>query len=166
MPAPPTADRPRAVAHHIGVHLYAERDGRLLLGLRHPDSAYAPLQYHFLAGHCEQESAVTCLIREAREEAGLEIDPADVEFAHAVHILHAPGTRPRLQLVFRARCWTGEPTVREPDKCVGWGWWPLDGLPEPMVAYARTAIDGVRAGRTYSELGWPGHPAPARSAAG
>ena len=70
----------------IGVHLYLEDpEGRVLLGLRHPDSAYAASTHHFLAGHCEQESAVACLIREAREEAGRQIKPDDVE-------LHTPCT--------------------------------------------------------------------------
>ncbi|MER8156816.1 NUDIX domain-containing protein [Streptomyces sp. NPDC094472] len=144
----------RAVPHVVGVHLYLERDGKVLLGLRHPDSAYAPSTYHFLAGHCEQESAVACLIREAQEEAGLVIEPEDVEFAHAVHLIDAPGTQPRMQMVLRARRWRGEPELLEPDKCVGWDWWPLDGLPEPTVAYARAAIAGIRAGRLYTEMGW------------
>ncbi|MGP3943603.1 MULTISPECIES: hypothetical protein [Streptomyces] len=77
------------------MHLYLERDGKVLLGLRHPDSAYAPSTYHFLAGPCEQESAVAFLIREAQEEAGLVIEPGDVEFAHAIHLIDAPGTQPR-----------------------------------------------------------------------
>ncbi|MGC4998683.1 NUDIX hydrolase [Streptomyces sp. DT195] len=139
----------------VGVHLYAEDgDGRVLLGLRHPDSAFAGSTWHFLAGHCERESAVACLVREAHEEAGLLIDPADVELAHVVHVLHGPSARPRLQLVFRAHRWQGTPSLREPDKCLDWRWWDADGLPEPLVPYARAAIDGIRAGRAYSEMGW------------
>ncbi|GHI10464.1 hypothetical protein AQI88_30855 [Streptomyces cellostaticus] len=144
----------KTVLNVIGVHLYPERDGKVLLGLRHPDSAYAPSEHHFLAGHCEQESAVACLIREATAEAGLVFAAEDVEFVHAVHLLDAPGTQPRMQLVFRARRWQGEPQVLEPDKCVGWGWWPADALPDPTVAYTRAAIDGIRRGRPYTELGW------------
>ncbi|MBV1945013.1 NUDIX domain-containing protein [Streptomyces sp. BV129] len=139
----------------VGVHLYAEDgDGRVLLGLRHPDSAFAGSTWHFLAGHCERESAVACLVREAHEEAGLVIDPADVELAHVVHVLHGPSARPRLQLVFRAHRWQGTPSLREPDKCLDWRWWDADGLPEPLVPYARAAIDGIRTGRAYSEMGW------------
>ncbi|MDQ0579147.1 NUDIX hydrolase [Streptomyces rishiriensis] len=152
-----TVPRPAArqtVLNVVGVHLYLERDDRILLGLRHPDSSFAPLRHHFLAGHCEQESAVACLIREAREEAGLEIAAADVELAHVVHVVDSPGTQPRLQLVFRAGRWRGEPRLLEPDKCLGWDWWPLDALPEPMVGYARAAVAGIRAGRLYTELGW------------
>ncbi|MFE3206351.1 NUDIX hydrolase, partial [Embleya sp. NPDC059237] len=53
----------RGVLNVVGVHLYAQDSrGRILLGLRHPDSLYAPSTHHFLAGHCEQESAVACLV--------------------------------------------------------------------------------------------------------
>ncbi|MEV5988519.1 NUDIX domain-containing protein [Streptomyces sp. NPDC052051] len=141
--------------HVVGVHLHLEDDqGRLLLGLRHPDSAYAGNVWHYLAGHCERESAVSCLVREAEEEAGLIIDPADVEFVHAVHVVGSPGARPRMQLVFRARSWTGTPKVLEPDRCVEWRWWAPRELPTEIVPYARVAIEGVLAGRVYSESGW------------
>ncbi|WP_327733136.1 NUDIX domain-containing protein [Streptomyces nojiriensis] len=154
--AVPARARPggRARRNIVGVHLYLERDGRILLGLRHPDSAFAASTHHFLAGHCEQESAVACLVREAEEEAGLGIDPGDVELVHVVHVVDRPGGRPRIQLVFRARRWHGTPEVREPDRCLSWGWWPADDLPEPVVPYARAAVEGIRAGRLYSELGW------------
>lgn len=40
----------RARLNVLGVHLYLEReDGRVLLGLRHPESTFTPLTWHFLA---------------------------------------------------------------------------------------------------------------------
>ncbi|MFF9296480.1 NUDIX domain-containing protein [Streptomyces sp. NPDC014764] len=144
-----------AVRHLVGAHLYLEDPaGRVLLGLRHHSAVFAPNTWHFLAGHCEQESAVSCLVREAEEEAGLGVDPRDVEFVHALHQLPGPGRWPRLQLVFRARAWTGVPEVREPDKCLGWRWFDPAALPERVVPYTREAIAHVRAGRPYSEAGW------------
>ncbi|MEU3721384.1 NUDIX hydrolase [Streptomyces sp. NPDC031705] len=152
----PARARPggRARPNVVGVHLYLEENGKVLLGLRHPDSAFAPSTHHFPAGHCEQESAVACLVREAREETGLVIDPAGVELVHVVHTVDHAGGQPRMGLVFRAHRWTGTPEVREPDRCVSWDWWPVDALPERIVPYARTAIEGIRAGRRYTELGW------------
>ncbi|SEM85330.1 NUDIX domain-containing protein [Streptacidiphilus jiangxiensis] len=157
----PAATRPakvpgsQAVRNVVGVHLYLEDDqGRVMLGLRHPDSAFAPNTWHLLAGHCEQESAVACLIREAEEEAGLVLDPADVEFAHAVHLVDSPGAQPRLGLFFKVRSWKGTPELREPDRCTAWKWWDPDDLPEQLVPYTRDAIAGIRAGRAYTELGW------------
>jgi 8-oxo-dGTP pyrophosphatase MutT (NUDIX family) len=143
-----------AVKNVIGAHLYLERDGRTLLGLRHPDVAYAAEHWHALAGHVERESVRSCLVREAVEEAGLVIEPEDLELVHTVHLLGHADAEPRIHVFFRATAWCGEPEVREPDLCVRWEWWPLEGLPEPMVPYTRAAIDGIRAGRSYSEMGW------------
>ncbi|MFJ9967178.1 NUDIX domain-containing protein [Streptomyces avermitilis] len=141
--------------HIVGVHLYLEdAHGRILLGLRHPDSAYAGNTWHFLAGHCEREEAVSCLIREAEEEAGLVIEPDDVELVHLVHLVDSPSARPRIGLIFRARTWSGTPTVREPDRCVEWRFWNPKDLPDAVVPYTRQAIEGVLAGRLYSQRGW------------
>ncbi|WP_329275019.1 NUDIX hydrolase [Streptomyces sp. NBC_00691] len=148
-----------AVPHIVGVHLYLERDGLILLGRRHPDSAYAGGSWHALAGHCEAESATACLVREAYEEAGLVIDREDLELVHTVHVVDRPGDRdgdrpPRIQLFFRASRFEGTPELREPDKCVAWQWWNPEGLPEPVVPYTRAAVEGIRAGRPYTESGW------------
>ncbi|WP_109031248.1 NUDIX domain-containing protein [Streptomyces rubrogriseus] len=144
------------VLNVIGVHLYLERsDGTVLLGLRHPNSAFAPSTWHALAGHCEQENAVTCLIREAREEAGLHIERQDVELVHVIHHIDRTGGRPRMGLFFRARAWSGEPELREPDKCTQWRFWDPAALPDDLVPYTRQAIAKIQNGELYSETGWP-----------
>ncbi|ROQ23464.1 ADP-ribose pyrophosphatase YjhB (NUDIX family) [Streptomyces sp. PanSC19] len=159
-PAAPTAGTTSAKAPFgtvpsvVGVHLYLEQEGQVLMGLRHPDSAYAGGSWHVPAGHCEAEAATACLVREAYEEAGLVIDPADAELVHTVHMVDRPDDPPRVQLFFRAHRWEGTPRLREPDKCVAWQWWSAKELPEPTVPYTRVAIEGIRAGRTYTELGW------------
>ncbi|MEU3795680.1 NUDIX domain-containing protein [Streptomyces fructofermentans] len=144
------------VLNVISVHLYLERpDGTVLLGLRHPDSAFAPSTWHVLAGHCEQENAIACLIREAHEEAGLHIERRDVELVHVVHHIDKPGDRPRMGLFFRARSWDGEPELREPDKCTQWKFWDPAALPDDLVPYTRVAIEKIQNATLYSEMGWP-----------
>ncbi|MFG3323833.1 NUDIX domain-containing protein [Streptomyces sp. NPDC048171] len=144
------------VPHIIGVHLYLERpDGTVLLGLRHPDSAFAPSTWHVLAGHCEQENAIDCLIREAMEEAGLHIERQDVELVHVVHHIGQPRNPPRMGLFFRARTWSGEPVLREPDKCTQWKFWDPTALPDDLVPYTRLAIAKIQNDELYSETGWP-----------
>ncbi|MFF5897086.1 NUDIX domain-containing protein [Streptomyces argenteolus] len=144
------------VPNIIGVHLYLERaDGTVLLGLRHPNSAFAPSTWHVLAGHCEQESAIACLIREAQEEAGLHIERQDVELVHVVHHIGKPRNPPRMGLFFRARTWRGEPKLREPDKCLQWRFWDPAALPDDLVPYTRLAIAKIQSGELYSETGWP-----------
>ncbi|MBV1949095.1 MULTISPECIES: NUDIX hydrolase [unclassified Streptomyces] len=145
----------KAVLNGIGVHLHLEdAEGRVLLGLRHPDSKYAGDTWHYPAGRCEREPALACLVREVMEETGLVIDPADVELAHVAHVVDAAGVLPLMQLVFRARRWEGVPEVLEPDKCLTWKWWPQHELPERLVPYTRTAIAAISEGRHYSQLGW------------
>ncbi len=151
-PAPPHG----TVLNVIGVHLYLERpDGTVLLGLRHPGSPFAPSTWHVLAGHCEQENAITCLIREAREEAGLHIERQDVELVHVVHHIDKAGDQPRMGLFFRARAWSGEPELCEPDKCTQWAFWDPNALPDDLVPYTRMAIGKIQNGELYSETGWP-----------
>ncbi|MFC8256971.1 NUDIX domain-containing protein [Streptomyces sp. NPDC057291] len=141
--------------HIVGVHLYLQDEhGRTLLGLRHPDSAYAGNQWHFLAGHCEREEAISCLVREAQEEAGLIIERGNVELVHLIHLVDSPSARPRIGLVFRARSWSGTPSILEPDRCVEWRWWNPKDLPAEVVPYTRQAIEGIVAGRLYSQMGW------------
>ncbi|MFE8010268.1 NUDIX domain-containing protein [Streptomyces sp. NPDC057418] len=144
------------VPNIIGVHLNLERpDGTVLLGLRHPNSAFAPSTWHVLAGHCEQENAIACLIREAQEEAGLQIERQDVELVHVVHHIGKPRNPPRMGLFFRARTWRGEPKLREPDKCLQWKFWDPAALPDDLVPYTRLAIAKIQSGELYSETGWP-----------
>ncbi|MFB7852937.1 NUDIX domain-containing protein [Streptomyces sp. NPDC056053] len=155
-PRPLPGEAPAGTELHIvGVHLHLQDEhGRILLGLRHPDSAFAPDTWHFLAGHCEREAAIGCLVREA-EEAGLTIAPEDVELVHTVHLVDSPTARPRIGLVFRARSWTGSPEVLESNRCVEWRWWKPEDLPAAeVVPYTRRAIDGILSGSPYSELGW------------
>lgn len=151
----PSEAPPGTELHIVGVHLHLQDDhGRILLGRRHPDSAFAPDTWHFLAGHCEREAAIDCLVREAKEEAGLTIAPEDVDLVHTVHHVDSPNVRPRIALVFQARSWTGDPEVLEPDRCVEWRWWEPQKLPAAVVPYTRRAIDGILRGRPYSEHGW------------
>ncbi|MEU9456684.1 NUDIX domain-containing protein [Streptomyces sp. NPDC048277] len=155
LPAFPRMTVNATVRNVIGVHLYLEDDhGRVLLGQCHPSSPYAGGMWHFLAGHCERESAIQCLIREAFEEAGLVIDQRDVTHAHTMHLRDAPDAEPRMQIVFRVRTWQGTPQVLEPDKCQQWQWWQPQTLPEPVVPYTRHAIEKILNGQPYSEMGW------------
>lgn len=96
-----------------------------------------------------------CLIREARKEAGLRIEPGDVELVHVVHHIDTAGNRPRMGLFFRARAWSGEPELCEPDKCTQWRFWNPAALPDDLVPYTRSAIAKIQDGELYSESGWP-----------
>ncbi|WP_406433076.1 methyltransferase, FxLD system [Streptomyces sp. NBC_01589] len=139
----------------VGAHLVLLRDGTVLLGKRHPDSAFAPSTWHLPAGHREDmESAVTCMVREAEEETGLRIPQSDLSLVHVLDLLDPGSTIPRMGLFFAPSRWEGEPVVREPECCTEWCWWPLDALPEPIVDYTRVALEAISNGTFYVPMGW------------
>ncbi|WP_151772607.1 phosphotransferase [Streptomyces abyssomicinicus] len=147
----------------LDVHLIALRDGaagpEVLLSRRAGD-VYAAGCWHLPSGHLDgpHEDVVTALVREAREETGVTIDPADVRSAVTVHH-RAPGGRARVGFFFEVRRWQGTPRVREPEVCDGMGWFPLGSLPGPMVAYCRAGLDAYRAGaRMAVHFQEPGDP--------
>ncbi|MGW6421084.1 NUDIX hydrolase [Nocardia sp. NPDC055053] len=133
----------------VGVHLVLlDGDGRVLLGRRR-DTGFGDGLFHVPAGHLEAgESAVAGLIREAREEVGVEIATEDVEFAHVLH------SAERVQMFFTVRRWGGEVTNCEPEKCSELRWFEVGALPSEIVEYCRVGLGEVLTGRAFSELGW------------
>ncbi|WP_280409607.1 NUDIX domain-containing protein, partial [Nocardia brasiliensis] len=92
-------------------------------------------------------------VREANEEIGVHIDPADLRHVHTAHVIGS-GHEPRLGLFFEVRTWRGELANREPDKCYELRWFPLDDLPADIIAYPTAGISALSTGATYSERGW------------
>ncbi|MER5471143.1 NUDIX domain-containing protein [Streptomyces sp. NPDC002935] len=139
----------------VGAHLVLVRNGAVLLGKRHPDSAFAPSAWHVPAGHREPgESALACMVREASEETGITIAASDLSLVHTLDQRNPWSPVPRVQLFFAASRWSGEPQVLEPDRCTEWRWWPLDALPGQLVDYTRTALAAIACGRPYTDMGW------------
>jgi ADP-ribose pyrophosphatase YjhB (NUDIX family) len=132
--------------HLVDVHILLIRDGEVLLSRRRSADEFDGL-WHLPAGKLEfGESATVAAAREAGEEIGVVIDPAD---------LTSSGREARLGLFFHARRWTGAPENREPDKSYGLQWFSLDALPEEsLIRYSATGIRGLTMGTPYSELGW------------
>ena len=137
---------------HIDLHLVLLRDGHVLMGRRR-NTVFAAGKYHVPAGRLEAgETIVDGIIREAREETGIALSPDDIDL---VHVIHLRGKSDRLSLFFTADRWSGEIENREPEKCAGWEWLPVAGLPDDTVPYARQAIADIVAGRRLGLFGWP-----------
>ncbi|MFI0988635.1 methyltransferase domain-containing protein [Streptomyces exfoliatus] len=147
----------------MDVHLIAVRDGERgpdVLLSRRAGAVYAAGHWHFPSGHVDGpfEDVVTALVREAREETGLVVDPDDVRAAVTVHH-RSPAGGARVGFFFEVRRWAGTPRVMEPAVCDGMEWFALDALPEPMVAYCRAGLDAYRAGaRVALHFQEPGDP--------
>ncbi|MEV0275952.1 methyltransferase domain-containing protein [Streptomyces sp. NPDC050610] len=134
----------------VDVHLILRRGGDVLLG-RRLDTGYADGLLHAPSGHLEDgEDVRAAVIREAREETGVVLDPGLLRVALVMQH-RAPGGAARIGWFFEADVaeGCGEPVNREPHKCSQLGWFPLDALPQDMVAYCRAALDAYRRGERF-----------------
>jgi 8-oxo-dGTP pyrophosphatase MutT (NUDIX family) len=133
------------------VHLLLLDDERVLFG-RRQHTGYEDGAYHLPSGHLEaDESVVAALVREAKEEIGVTIEPEAAEFAHVMHNSSGGG---RAAFFFTVRDWEGEPDNREPDKCSELAWFALDALPDHLIPYCRTALEHIATGQPFSIYGW------------
>src|SRR5260221_9756555 len=133
----------------VDLHLILRQDVRILFGLRR-NTGFSDGMYHLPAGHLEDEETVSAgAIREAKEELGIDIDPADL---HLVHVMHQRSGR--LSLFFEVRKWSGDLANAEPDKCAALDWIPIDHLPNNMVTYAAVALQLIRNGENVGTYGW------------
>ncbi len=133
------------------VHLFLLRDNQILL-LRRYNTGYADGQYSVVAGHLDgNEEVKAAMIREAREEAGIEIAEEDIQ---VVGVMHRRATRERIDFFLAATSWSGEIVNNEPDKCDQLAWFPLDNLPENTVPYIRQAIENYHQGKWFDSFGW------------
>ncbi len=135
----------------VAVHLFLLRDGRVLL-LRRYNTGYEDGWYSVVAGHVDGgEEIKDAMIREAREEAGIVIAPENVA---VVGVMHRRSAEERIDFFLAARCWAGEVTNREPDKCDELAWFDLDALPANVIPYVRRALDNYHEDRWFDSFGW------------
>lgn len=134
----------------VDIHLLLVRGEDVLLA-RRSGTGYADGLLHAPSGHLEDgEDVRSGMIREAREEIGIELAPEELE-AVLVMQHRAPSGQARIGWFFAAQLAEGaaEPANMEPDKCSELAWYSLADLPDDMVAYCRAGIDAYRTGHRF-----------------
>lgn len=129
-------------------YVVLQRGDEVLLQLR-AGTGYLDGHWAVLAGHLERdETIVAAAAREAAEESGVVVAEADLEPLTTLHRLWpgGPQIEQRCDVFFRARRWTGEPTILEPHRCADMRWFRLDALPEPVVPHERAVLAYLAAG--------------------
>ncbi|MCG7527878.1 methyltransferase domain-containing protein [Streptomyces sp. OfavH-34-F] len=141
--------RPRRHTEVVDVHLILRRGSDVLLA-RRSGTGYADGLLHAPSGHVEDgEDVRAAVIREAAEEIGVALAPEDLRAALVMQH-RGPGGAPRTGWFFEAAYDPADPPYnREPDKCSELDWYPLDALPDDMVAFCRAGLDGYRAGERF-----------------
>lgn len=135
----------------VAVHLFLIREGRILL-LRRRNTGYEDGNYSVVAGHVEGgEELRAAMVREAREEAGIDLSPSDLEVVGAMHF---NGDKEYISFFLKASVWSGDVTNMEPEQCDDLRWFCLDDLPDNTIPYVRHAIENYRKGIWFSSFGW------------
>lgn len=133
------------------VHIFLIRDNKVLL-LRRFNTGYEDGHYSVPAGHIDGgESIKSAAIREAEEECGIRIMPADLEVAG---VMHRRSQDERIDFFLMATRWDGMVTNAEPHKCDDLSWYALSHLPDKVIPYVKHALDNCRQGNWFMEYGW------------
>lgn len=133
------------------VYLLFARDGKILLSRRF-NTGYEDGKYGLVAGHVEDNESITsAAIREAKEEAGVDIKPEDLK---VVTTMHRRQNDIRTDFFFEVKKWEGDIQNMEPDRCDDLSWFSLDDLPSNTIPYIKQAIECYKNRVIYSEWGW------------
>lgn len=136
---------------HLSVYLILEQDDQILLGLR-SNTGFMDGYWSLPAGHAEDgERAKISMIREAKEEIGIDIREEDLE---VVHIMHRNTNRENLDIFMKLTKYGGVVKNMEPHKCKELKFFSKNSLPENIVEYAKYAIIQSDKGMVYSEYDW------------
>src|SRR6266568_917784 len=130
----------------VDLYVLLQRPDGMILLLERSGTGYADGQLCPPSGHLEAgESVVQGGVREAREEVGVLIDPADLAFSHVVHHRNPQG-QARIGFFFTAARWQGEPVNREPHKCARLYWADPARPPANTVPYTAAALAAITHG--------------------
>jgi 8-oxo-dGTP diphosphatase len=135
----------------VTVHLFLIRRDQILFS-RRLNTGYRDGEYSVPAGHLDGgETVIDAALREAQEEIGLKLDPAQVHFCGVMHRLEDDE---RVDFFVTVASWTGEPFNNEPGKCDDLRWVAINSLPENTVPYVRRALHNHLTGTIFDEFGW------------
>lgn len=134
------------------IFIFFRKNDKVLL-LQRANTGYQDGKYSVVAGHIDgDELATAAAVREAKEEAGVTVNPKDLKLVHTAHRLAREQVgQERLDLFFEVWQWDGEPSNTEPNKCSDLSWYPIEELPDNTIPYVRNVIHDISQGITFSE---------------
>ena len=104
------------------------------------------------AGHIDEgENAYDAVIREAREELGIEISINNIIDTFVVNRRNK-SLLPYYDVYFEIDNYTGELKINEPEKCSELVWSDINNLPEDMIDFEIEAIKNNQKGVKFSTI--------------
>ncbi|MDB5166167.1 MAG: hypothetical protein JWM37_239 [Candidatus Saccharibacteria bacterium] len=135
------------------VNVFVVRDDKILLG-RRADTGWMDGYLCPPGGHVEPyETPRLAMLREIREELGVDIDPADLEFVCVAVRNTTPTEYVGYEFAINDKGY--EFYNAEPDKCSELVWADVKELPDDIVAHFNEIItEGLLGGTPYLEIGY------------
>ena len=140
----------KRVGAGLGVILI--REGKILLGMRHPDPDKAGSAFKISGAWCLPggklefgETLEEGAIREVNEETGITIKNPKVISIHNCKNEHAHFVTAGII----SEEWEGEAQVMEPDEIIEWKWFDIDDLPHPRYFPSFEVIENYLQGKFY-----------------
>lgn len=136
----------------LAVYLILISAGEILMLLRQ-NTGYQDGSWDVPSGHVEDgELPTEAVIREAKEEVGIELSPRYLTLVHTSYRPQHDATGNRIDLFFQAGRFGERAFNAEPEKCAAIRWFPIGELPKNIVPHVRHAIEKVLSLSHYSEL--------------
>ncbi len=116
--------------------------------LRRANTGWADGMLTLPAGHVDKGDFVKdAAVKEAKEEACVDIDPNDLELVHVDYIRDE-----YVNFYFRAKKWAGEPQLGEPHQASEAVWVDLSAIPEDVTPQLKRLFQQLREGVLFSEF--------------
>ena len=129
------------------VFVILEKDNKVFF-LRRANTGWADGMLVVPSGHVDQGDQVTeAAIKETKEEACVDVKVEDLEFVH-VDYLRDEYTN----FYFKAKDWSGEPKLGEPDLASEAIWIDKNEIPEDMTPQLRRLFKQMERGSYFSEI--------------
>jgi len=137
---------------YAAAYLVLIKEEQILL-MKRVNTSYQDGNYGLISGHFNGgETAKQCIIREAKEEAGITIFPENLEVVHVVH--RYMSDREYFDTYLRVEKWSGEIKNMEQNKCEEFKWFKMDNLPENIIPELKLALENIKNNVHYSEFAW------------
>lgn len=92
------------------------------------------------------------VLRECKEELGIDVSIKDITFVHLSHRVGRNGNRSYYDIYFSIDSYVGTPKIMEPEKCSELEWFSVDGLPKDIIDIRKMAIMNYLNKISYSEI--------------
>jgi len=100
----------------------------------------------------KNETPQNALVRECKEEIGIDVRIEDLSFIHASHRLILSLDKIYFDFYFAVNKYDGVPKIMEPDKCSELDWFDIDNLPNDIIELRKAAIEAYKSKKYYSEV--------------